>query len=454
VKRVLPTVAGLLVVPVLFLMTAGPSLAARVGLPPSVDESFNTFWSAESPHEAASEVPDVLASGVTFDEAYARLKKGRTYSSSAPRGPVWMKHRLALGDYWYSVDVPQSYTPAKVYQVRIQLHGGVMGRDRSEVRGNGLIGGLEGVEQIYVLPTSWVDAPWWTNAQIENLRAIVDTVKRTYNVDENRIVLSGTSDGGTGVYYVSMRDITPYASYEPLIGSIGVLQNPTIGMTGLVYPQNMLNRPFFIVNGGKDRLYPTSSVEPYIFYLQKKGVEVMYHPHPEGEHNTRWWAEEKDAFETFVHDHARKPLPDKLTWQTDVNGLTDRAHWLIINKLTARPDPREPLDDLNIFSSPSDTDPDALPPLPLFPERKPSGRVDLVREGNTVVATTRGVAEFTLLLSPDQFDFTKPVRVVADGEALFEGTVERSLKTLMKWAAADNDRTMLFGAELTIALPR
>jgi hypothetical protein len=80
----------------------------------------------------------------------------------------------------------------------------------------------------------------------------------------------------------------------------------------------------------------------------------------------------------------------------------------------------------------------------------PSGRVDLVRKGNTVTAKTRGVSAFTLLLSPDQFEFDKPIVVVANGRTVFNRRVERSLATLLKWAAADNDRTMLFAAEIQI----
>ena len=90
----------------------------------------------------------------------------------------------------------------------------------------------------------------------------------------------------------------------------------------------------------------------------------------------------------------------------------------------------------------------------MFHRSQPSGRVDLTRSGNTVRAVTRGVAAFTLLLSPDQFDFSKPVTVVANGRTAFNGRVRKNLRTLMKWAAADNDRTMLFGAELRIDLTR
>ena len=95
-----------------------------------------------------------------------------------------------------------------------------------------------------------------------------------------------------------------------------------------------------------------------------------------------------------------------------------------------------------------------LPPAPIFPRGKPSGRVDLVRRGNVVEASTEGVRAFTLLLSPSIFDFRRPITVVANGRTAFEGMVEPGVATLLKWAARDNDRTMLFGAELKIELTR
>jgi len=94
------------------------------------------------------------------------------------------------------------------------------------------------------------------------------------------------------------------------------------------------------------------------------------------------------------------------------------------------------------------------PPRALFARGGPSGRVDLARSGNVITATTRGVAAFTLLLSPDQFDFGKPVKVVANGRTVFDGRVEKNVRTLLKYAASDNDRTMLFGAELHVDLAR
>jgi hypothetical protein len=62
------------------------------------------------------------------------------------------------------------------------------------------------------------------------------------------------------------------------------------------------------------------------------------------------------------------------------------------------------------------------------------------------------VKAFTVLLSPSTFDFDRPLKVVANGRTVFEGRVEPKVDTLLKWAARDNDRMMVFGAELHIDL--
>lgn len=410
-----------------------------------VDAAFKAFWAAKNPQEAALTIPDVVKSGVSFGEALKRLKEGRPYAAAVPRGVVRASYRARNKEFFYAVNVPESYDPARRYQVRVQLHGGVS-RESNRPRGDGSIGALAGAEQIYILPTGWVDAMWWNPSQVENLATILDTVKRTYNLDENRVVVSGVSDGGTGAYYIAMKDTTPYASFLPLNGSILVLRSEDLGI-GDVFPTNLRNKPFFVVNGGRDPLYPASSVGPIVQHLNDKGVEAVYKPQPNGVHNTAWWPDVKGSFEAFVTAHARTPLPGRLTWETSGSPLDNRAHWLVIDKLGARDRNAPPLDDVNLMAAAG-----VRRGATMFDHTQPSGRVDLDRAGNTVTAAARGVAEFTLLVSPDAFDLSQPVKVVANGRTVFDGRVEPSLQTLLKWAARDNDRTMLFAAELHIKL--
>ena len=415
-----------------------------------IDSSFQKFWAADSPASAARAAEDVLKSGVSFEDALRRLKQGRTYPAqhdAQKEGVIELSNHTSDGvEHYYAVTIPSGYDPARRYQVRFQLHGGVGGRVDNKPRGNGQIGTLAGgVDQIYVIPYAWNDEPWWSDDQALNLRTIVDDLKRRYNVDENRVVVAGVSDGGTGAYYVAMRDTTPYASFLPLNGYIMVLANGEID-DGHNFPNNIRNKPLFVVNGGKDRLYPISIVEPYTRHLMNHGVQIDYHPQPDGEHNTAWWPEIKGPFEKFLTDHPRDPYPDKLTWEA-ADMVNNRAHWLVIDAFGPAPGEAKRLQDANVFTDSLGTD-------PLFAWPSPPGRVDLVRSGNTVQATTMGVTSLTLLLSPDKFDFKQPVIVTANGREVFHARVQPSLDTLMKWAARDNDRTMLYGAEIKISLSR
>ena len=440
------------------------SLATLVGLraeperrapAPSVDAAFQKYWDSRTPGDAAKAAQDVIRSGIGFADALARLKRGRAYASPPKPGVVHLLRRASLGDFPYDVYLPDTYDPSRSYQLRVQLHGGVMMRDQptsdSPAAPNGRGGRrtsspLPGDEQIYLMPTGWRDAPWWSAAQLENLEYEIDSLKRTYNIDENRVVLSGVSDGATGAYYVAMRNSTPFASFLPLNGSLMVLANDRIDVGGELFPTNLLNKPFFVVNGGNDPLYPARGVGPYVEHLNRSGVTLEYHPQQDAGHNTAWWPEVRETFERFVREHPRDPLPTRITWEVTDKQLPGRAHWLVIDRVRPSADvpPLEP--DLNVFSGEG-----ANHGRVLFARQRASGRVDLERTGNTVKVRSRGVSDLTLLLSPDAFDFGAPVVVVVNGQTAVETRVERSVTTLFKWAARDNDRTMLFGAELHIA---
>jgi hypothetical protein len=464
-----------------------------------------------------------------FDREFARLRQGPSYTAQRA-GTFRLINKTGSIEHHYAVTVPDGYDPARRYPARIQLHGGVMMRQSNVPPSSaGGIGTLAGDEPcFYIVPFAWDASPWWRDDQLRNLRAILDAVRRTYNIDENRVFLSGVSDGGTGALYVAMRDTTAYAAFLPLNGFWGVLANRDLQVDGPLYPGNLRNKPLFIVNGERDPLYPTAIVDGAVAHYRRIGVALDYLPQAGAGHNTRWWPSVKDRFEQFTRDHPRNPLPDVLTWETADATAFNRAHWLVIDALgSTRGDAA--LDDPNLVTPPSrpdfgarsvgnrinrvvagsnaekiglragdglvrvndqparirigveelfegmqpgspltllvarDNAPIELtgvyepatitdPAAPLFDRDRPSGRVDLTRSGNRIDAKTRGVRAFTLLLSPDRFDFSREITVVVNGRVRHRAKVAKSLDTLQKWAAVDNDRTMLFAAELRITV--
>src|SRR4051812_44965431 len=128
---------------------------------PAVDAAFDEFWAAPSREEAAQRVGPILRSGVSFDEAYRRLQRGRTYGPQ-PTGVVRLTNISATGvEHHYALNIPDAAAASRRYQVRVQLPGGVGGRATNAPAVTGTVGGLAGGEQIYVLPYAWADSPWW-----------------------------------------------------------------------------------------------------------------------------------------------------------------------------------------------------------------------------------------------------------------------------------------------------
>src|SRR4029453_18446252 len=293
-------------------------IAISVGVsaqsPSAIDEAFTRFFLADDPAAAGIEADRIVASGVTFDEAWTRLKKGRQYIFEK-KGEFALRWKSKVGPYFNNVvDVPAGYDPSRQWPLRVQLHGGVGRPSPNAVPqrpGNpeGLppqgrtVNRIEGEPQIYAHPSGWADAQWWDVEQIDNILRLVDTLKRRYNIDESRIYITGISDGGTGVYYMAMKSPTTWASYLPLNGSIAVLRAAQNGADGELYGNNLINAPLYIVNGEQDPLYPVWQVEPHMAWFKQLGVPFVFRPQAGAVHNTAWWPTERAPYREFVPPH-------------------------------------------------------------------------------------------------------------------------------------------------------
>ncbi len=522
---------GLLLVSALAAAIAARLVPLDAQAPPH-EALWQAFWRADSPRDAAKEAEKLVKAGVDFEAAWAALKRGRQYEWGKT-GERPMRGAAQAGvPFDNYIDVPDEYDPTRPWPVRVQLHGGVDRQDPDEGRRR-RDNRIRGEAQIYVHPFGWADAAWWHAPQVENILSLIDRVKRQYNVDESRIYLTGTSDGGTGTFFLAMKAPTMFASFLPLIGNPGVLANPSVLADGQLYISNLVNRPFFVVNGVNDPKYPAARIASYLELLDKAGVSMTFRQQQTGGHDTSWWGSERGHFETFVHEHPRPAHPALLSWETERVDRYNRVHWLVVDELGTRKSDVA-LEDVNIFAERFEPDfgirgdakkdkgtrivqvvpgsdaqlmgllvgdriveiddrpvsdlpaivaaferarggqidvtverggrlealrgpfpPEARrgPERTLFARGRPSGRVDVTRKGNRFEARTRGVVRFTLLLSPDVVDFAAPVVVTVNGATVFDGRVTKDAATLLTWAARDNDRTMLYGAAVPIAVP-
>ncbi len=433
---------------VVLILSGAFGLRAQTGTPAATfDAAMRAFWDATGAGDAEKAGKQVVASGASFDEIRVRLKAGRPYSKQKT-GRVELPSRdqgIALDNI---VEIPDDYDPSRAWPLRVSLHGGV-GREApgpNDQPARPLTNRIQSAGEIVLHPRAWATTQWWNSSQVENITRLLARVKRDYNVDESRTYVTGISDGGTGVYFLAMRYATPWSACMPLNGHPLVIANPDTGADGQLYVGNMVNCPFHIVNGGKDPLYPAASVAPLVAMFKKAGVPHEFKVYPDAGHNVEWWPQERAGYEAWLAAHPRQAHPDRISWETERTDRYNRFRWLVIDRLGKRPSDQG-LKDVNTYQ------PVPVMERTLFDHEKPSGRVDAARTGNAIEVKTRGVQALTLLLSPDVIDFSKPVRVSVNGKVAHDAVVKTDPGTMLSWAARDQDRTMLYGAELHILVP-
>lgn len=380
------------------------------------------FWRAVTPEEQRASEQALLAASDDVADLYARLKQGPDFSPDVETG-AWEGERTGADGriFRYGVVVPEGYDPAVSYPVEFMLHGGVA---RPEW-GSGVdwwrsgYANLQREDRIVVVPAAWREAFWWHDNQAENLPALLREVKRLYNVDDNRVSMTGISDGGTGAYFFAFKQPSEWASFLPYIGHPGVLRNPAGGVNYRLYFENLTGKPLYIVNGEVDRLYPAASLQSFVDVLVEAEVEHVFRVIEGGGHDTRWLPDETPAIERFKTDHPRDPFPEFLQWVADRDDRYNRNMWLRVDGMASADFPAV---------------------------------VKAEREGNRFTVEATAVTGFSLLLSPEVIDFSRPVAVSVNGETVYQDMVEQSAETLLRWARETLDRQALVTAELNISL--
>ncbi|MEP7129218.1 MAG: hypothetical protein ABI729_10135 [Chitinophagales bacterium] len=404
------------------------------------------YWSPNhTVHDKAAKA--ILKSKVPFEEVEQFLKQGRTYPQNVNKGFfVWDRHTKEGIQLFALILVPRDYTPEKKWPVRVVLHGDISHMDAYNVFRfiDTTLQSYKEVKEIRIYPSGYFAARWYYKIQYENIMHLLDSVKQLYNVNENLISLSGFSDGGTGTYAFVNYDVTPFNCFLPYIGSCGSLR--VLGKRQ-VYFNNYRNKPMFIVNGKLDQTFPPHIVVPYIEEIQRLNNSVFYFMIDTCDHTLRWLPQYKDTIDRFILDHVRNPNPSHLVWQTDNVSIFNRNHWALITGIGKSESNSDSLIDYNEIIADGKY-------LQAFRRDSLSGIIDVTAAGNTINVLTKNITSYKLLLSPDQFDFSQPFKIMTNNVLSFEGMIASDVATLLKWNGIDSDRTMLYGAEKEIVVGR
>jgi phospholipase/carboxylesterase len=165
--------------------------------------------------------------------------------------------------------VPEYYTPDRAWPVVMALHGG-SGNGR-----NFLWSWLRDARSfgaILIAPTA--TGPTWAlmgeDHDTPNLSRILAAVRGRWNVDAQRMLLTGMSDGGTFCYVTGLDSASPFTHLAPVASTFHPL------MAEMADAERLRGLPIFLVHGRLDWMFPVQVARHTRDALAAAAADVTY----------------------------------------------------------------------------------------------------------------------------------------------------------------------------------
>ena len=200
--------------------------------------------------------------------------EARLAKSANPNTGIFHDHNEPGSRGGFSLYAPEYYTPDRAWPLVMALHGG-SGNGRGflwswlrDARSHGAI---------LVAPTA-TDYPspksTWAlmgeDTDSPNLARILETVRSRYNVDPDRLLLTGMSDGGTFCYVSGLESASPFTHLAPVAATFHPLMAETADA------ERLRGLPVYLVHGRLDWMFPVQVARQTHAALSAAGADVTY----------------------------------------------------------------------------------------------------------------------------------------------------------------------------------
>ncbi|MHC4471780.1 MAG: PDZ domain-containing protein [Planctomycetota bacterium] len=283
----------------------------------------------------------VLAAKPDPEDLASWLEEAPAYRPDAPTGRVKREAKGLDGKTrpWI-LHVPLDYTPERRYPLVLDLHDHVEHRRQPPEDTDALeeIWGdvAESRQWLLAIPTGQRGAEWWTTTGAAGVVALVKEVKRTWNVDDDRVFVTGRGDGGSGCYALALVRSTPFAGFAAVGG------HPEIARFGgeQVHLRNLLNKPFLVAPVTSGSFCPADSLDPVLDALQELGAPLERRPAVEAS-VLEAFAAARPSILAWIEKTVRDPHPRRIVME---GPGSRRVHWLTA---FAAPEGKSDLQDVN-----------------------------------------------------------------------------------------------------------
>ena len=203
----------------------------------------------------------------------------------------------------YTLYTPSSYNKNKEYSLLICLHG-FSNDDYNAVKN---VADCKPEDFIIAGAFGRGDIGYYGIGE-QDVLDVIDLIKKNYNIDNDRIYITGWSMGGLGTWRLGQ-------VYPDKFAAIATF----CGWTGDEYLDNLINLPVLIVHGAKDTAVPIDMDKNAEDKLNKLGYNVTFDILPEAGHNV-WdaWIKESnpDKLLNYFRKFKRNPYPKNINIHT------------------------------------------------------------------------------------------------------------------------------------------
>ncbi|WP_316749295.1 alpha/beta hydrolase-fold protein [Pedobacter gandavensis] len=392
----------------------------------------------------------------------------KTYNHFPPIAKEYISMQFKLNDSLHTaflIALPKDYDPKRKYPLLFFLHGGVRGstdypdyiKERDPAGWNRFYTKYATENQvIMVYPMGNKAYNWMVPDQgFYMIPAILKQIKSTVNVDDDRVFISGHSNGATGSFSYAMKQPSPFT------GFYGFNTRPEVA-TGGTYIRNILNRSFFNVSTDEDYYYPPAAHDSLNKVMKALHADYQDHRYNGFPHWFPAFAASEPAYQLLFADlikRKRNAFKPAIQWETD-DTKYGRCDWLNITSLdtlAANAVWQKPInfkinkwvkldkDDEAIFV---DTVKNA------FNYAKRSGAVKANYANNIFRITTSRVNGLKLYISPEMVDLQKPVTIILNDQLYFKGKINYDKDFMVREFIDSMDRSAIWVNAIDIRLPK
>lgn len=365
----------------------------------------------------------------------------------------------------FFIHLPQNYNPEKKYPLLFFLHGAVRGNRLADFQLASWVlfdwnryytkyAALNDV--ILVFPRGSKEFNWMVpDDGFFMVPAILHQIKKAINVDDNKVFISGHSNGATGSFSYLMKHPSSFA------GCYGFNTYPKV-FTGGTFIENIKNRSFINFSTDKDYYYPPYANDQFTQLMKSMNLDYKEYRYDGFPHWFPQFDDLEPAYRILFSDlvkRERNPFPKEISWEFDDDcyGTIDWLSNIKLDTLVERKSWHKELNfkidkwlkyDKNDSIIVYNVDRKAFD----FPRK--SGKIKAEYGNNVFRIETSCITSFSVNISPEMVDMKKKVQIYVNGKLRFSKQVGYDRDFMLCSFKANRDRSQVWVNQIDVFINR